>query len=294
MTMTVKTAYKRKDCMMKEFIDELAQRAKETIAEPTDYLNEEDNLRYCANCHTPKQTRLSIPLPNGEYVVSVPCACQTKAEEERKKQMALSEHYQLVDRLRSQGIRDRKIRDWKFANDDGTTPLLEKAKKYVENFEEMRKNNVGLLLWGDVGTGKSFFAGCIANALIEKEISVCMTNFSYILADMTNLQIDKNQYIQNLNNKSLLIIDDFGMERNTSFALEQLYNVIDSRYTASKPIIITTNLTLLEIENTDVQTDYRRIYDRVLEMCVPIQFKGKSKREEKAEQKFNIAKKLLD
>ncbi len=49
MTMTVKTVYKRKDCMMKEFIDELAQRAKETIAEPTDYLNEEDNLRYCAN-----------------------------------------------------------------------------------------------------------------------------------------------------------------------------------------------------------------------------------------------------
>ena len=55
------------------------------------------------------------------------------------------------------------------------------------------------------------------------------------IADMMNLQIDKNEYIQNLNRKSLLIIDDFGMERNTAFALEQLYNVIDSRYTASNP-----------------------------------------------------------
>ena len=32
----------------------------------------------------------------------------------------------------------------------------------------MKRKNVGLLLMGPVGTGKSFFAGCIANALLEQ------------------------------------------------------------------------------------------------------------------------------
>ena len=279
---------------MKKFMENLAHKAEMINAEPTDYLNEVDNLMYCGKCNTPKQKRFDKPFIDGKDTVYVPCACRSKEIEEERRQEELRKHYQLVDRLRSQGIRDKKMLEWTFANDNGTTPLMDKAKKYVDNFDEMRKNNVGLLLWGDVGTGKSFFAGCIANALIEKEISVCMTNFGVILADMMNLQIDKNEYIQNLNRKSLLVIDDFGMERNTAFALEQLYNVIDSRYTTSKPLIITTNLTLPEIENTAIQTDYRRIYDRVLEMCVPIQFKGKSKRVEKAQQKLNIAKDLLD
>ena len=105
----------------------------------------------------------------------------------------------------------------------------------MDNFDKAKAENTGLVLWGDVGTGKSFVAGCIANALIEKEIPVVMTNFAIILADMMNLKIDKNEYIKGLNRNSLLIIDDFGMERDTPFALEQIYNIIDSRYTASKP-----------------------------------------------------------
>ena len=45
----------------------------------------------------------------------------------------------------------------------------------------MRAENLGLLLWGGVGTGKSFLAGCIANALMEQEVSVRMTNFARIM-----------------------------------------------------------------------------------------------------------------
>ena len=48
----------------------------------------------------------------------------------------------------------------------------------------MKEGNHGLLLWGKVGTGKSYFAGCIANALMEQEIPVRMTNFALILNDL--------------------------------------------------------------------------------------------------------------
>lgn len=278
---------------MKEIIESIAKNAQQANAEPTDYLNESDSLMYCGKCHTPKQFKLKEPYAEGKDLVYTLCKCRAEEKAEEDRRAELSKHLQLVERLRSQGIRDKKILEWTFANDDGTTPSMDKAKRYVEQFEQLRAENIGLLLWGNVGTGKSYFAGCIANALIEKEIPVAMTNFGVILADMMNLQIDKNEYIQSLNRKSLLIIDDFGMERNTPFALEQVYNVIDSRYTASKPLIVTTNLTLSEMRNTAIQTDLRRIYDRILEMCVPILFQGESKRKDKATEKQNKLREIL-
>ena len=65
------------------------------------------------------------------------------------------------------------------------------------------KNGSGLLIWGDVGTGKSFFAGCIANALLEKGVPVLMTHFSRILNTLNGMHFeDRNQFINNLNRYS--------------------------------------------------------------------------------------------
>lgn len=58
---------------------------------------------------------------------------------------------------------------------------MDKAHAYVENWKEAYKSNIGLLLFGDVGTGKSFFAGCITNALLDQNVPVLMTNFPTIL-----------------------------------------------------------------------------------------------------------------
>ena len=66
----------------------------------------------------------------------------------------------------------------------------------------MKKENVGLLLMGPVGTGKSFFAGCIANALLEKGVPVLMTNFSRILNTLSGMHFeDRNQFIDSLNRR---------------------------------------------------------------------------------------------
>ena len=132
----------------------------------------------------------------------------------------------------------------------------------------MKANASGLLIWGDVGTGKSFFAGCIANALLEKGVPVLMTNFSRILNTLTVMHFeDRNQFINSLNRYSLLIIDDLGIERNSDFALEQVFNVIDCRYRSKKPLIITTNLTLSELNNA-ADIAHKRIYDRILERFI--------------------------
>ena len=165
--------------------------------------------------------------------------------------------------------------------------------RHVENWTDMKRKNVGLLLMGPVGTGKSFFAGCIANALLEQGERVMMTNFSRILNEMTSYQADKNQIIQNLVDYPLLIIDDLGIERNSEFALEQVYNVIDSRYCKMLPLIVTTNLGLNEMKSTDLDTAHQRIYSRILEMCVPIYCGGEDKRKEEGTEKLVQVQNLI-
>ena len=105
------------------------------------------------------------------------------------------------------------------------------AKRYVEQWKKVKAENLGLLLWGDVGTGKSFVAACIANALLEQGIPVLMTNFSKILNQMGAMYSEERyRYIASFSNYSLLILDDLGIERSTEYALEQVYAVIDERY----------------------------------------------------------------
>lgn len=109
---------------------------------------------------------------------------------------------------------------------DSTHLGTEKACAYVENWKEAYRENTGLLLFGDVGTGKSFFAGCIANALIDQDIPVLMTNIPSILNRLTGMFAeDRAVFISALDDYSLLILDDLGVERNTEYALEQMFLV---------------------------------------------------------------------
>ncbi|MEA4895127.1 MAG: ATP-binding protein, partial [Oscillospiraceae bacterium] len=104
--------------------------------------------------------------------------------------------------------------------------------------------------------------------------------------------IDKNAYIDEFADYKLLIIDDLGAERESSYALEQVYNVLNERYKNGQPLIITTNLTLDEMKNPK-NMGYQRIYDRVLELCVPIHFKGESIRKDIAKGNLAYAKVFL-
>ena len=132
----------------------------------------------------------------------------------------------------------------------------------------------------------------IANALMEQEVPVRMTNFVRILNELNNSFSGRNDIVDKLCCYPLLVIDDFGMERGTEYALEQIYNIVDSRYRSRKPLIVTTNLTLDEIRHPQ-DTAHARIYDRLLEMCVPISCIGVSFRKENAQEKLERLKSLI-
>ena len=256
-----------------------------------EYFNETNHLIYCSKCNTPRQCRHEL---QGKVLIpSIRCKCQQEIFEQEEAQRKLHEKQMEIEHLKTSGLQDKSLYDYTFAKDNGSNPEMKLAHNYVSNWEEMKANASGLLIWGDVGTGKSFFAGCIANALLEKGVPVLMTNFSRILNTLTGMHFeDRNQFIHSLNRYSLLIIDDLGIERNSDFALEQVFNVIDSRYRSGKPLIVTTNLTLDDLHNPE-DTAHSRIYDRLLSMCVPVRFTGDNFRQETAKRKMESMKKLI-
>jgi len=276
---------------MKEVLDRFLDGIGDTRNEPREgeYLGD-DGLLYCEKCRTPVQCRKEFL----GKMRTLPCTCKCRQEEmqRQKEEAAARERMMYIQRLKSTGIQERHLLDWRFdiAEDSET---IRWAKNYVANWKKVRAENLGLLLWGDVGTGKSFAAACIANALLEQATPVLMTNFSKILNQMGTMYTEERyQYIASFSHYPLLIIDDLGIERSTEYAKEQVYAVIDERYKANLPLIITTNLTIHEIRHPENVADVR-IYSRVLEMCTPIHVGGDDRRQSAGREKQDVVKSVL-
>ena len=146
---------------MTETIQTAMDRLMTISVEPQDYVAE-DGLLYCGSCKTPKEAF----FPNGKKLFGrdrhpAECRCRQATREKQEKEERARLHYEKVQRLKLQGFTDWAMQHWTFANDHGQNPQMQLAQRYVAHWSEMREKNVGLLLWGGVGTGKSFMAGCI-------------------------------------------------------------------------------------------------------------------------------------
>ena len=276
-------------------VEDIVSGLMRTTEEPGDYTGD-DGLLYCGKCHTPKQTRLSFnPLTGerSETIVRAACQCQREADEEAEKQSARTQFRLDMARRREDGLSCPDGLRYTFAQDDRQQPKVSDAcKRYVECWDEMRANNIGVLFYGSVGTGKSFLASCIGNGLLDRQVSVAATNFPRLL-NLLQDTYEKQALLDRLSSYKLLIVDDLGVERDSAYAEEQIFNIIDARSSSELPVIVTTNLTLEELERpTSMQ--YARIYDRVLEMC-PIRLKlaGESRRKANASEREQLARKIL-
>ena len=192
------------------------ERSVSSIPEKTEDYYGEDGLLHCSKCHAPKEAFFANGIAlMGKNKHPTECACKRTEREKQEAIIKQQKHGDLVRRLKADGFSDPAMLGWIFENDNGRSPQMHHAHRYVEQWQTMRSEDLGLLLWGNVGTGKSFLAGCIANALMEQEVPVRMTNFARILNDLNSSFSGRNDVIDRLCRYSLLIIDDFGMERGT-------------------------------------------------------------------------------
>lgn len=274
--------------MFNQALNDLIMRAGDAYdAEPPrgDY-DGPDGLRWCGKCRQPRQMRLEVPLI-GTRVVYVMCECEKARREAEAARQEAVERQMRINELRMNGILNRDHLGMTFAADDGSDPRMTAiATNYATNWREIRKLDApGLLLTGGVGGGKTFWAACIANALIDRGYSAMVTTIPALVAAMSasGFERDKQKVLTNVAAVDLLVLDDIGFERTSPYAHEKMHEIIDERYLAKRPLIVTTNLSFTELEKPELM-EYKRVFDRIIGMTRPVHVKADGRRKRIAQE----------
>ena len=172
-------------------------------------------------------------------------------------------------------------------NDERYTPRknIEDILEYItgEYLPNFKNSNTNLLFYGNSGTGKTFLSWCIAKELLDKGYLVIYKTSDELIKDLRSIALENNSTLLDLLiNCDLLIIDDLGAEQVTDFATNELFNLINKKLLNNKKMLISTNLSLLEISN--IYTT--RLYSRLLGNFKLFKFYGDDVRI-----KLNISKK---
>lgn len=270
-----------------EVIDKITDGISANVPVPDSEYVGEDGFLHCSKCHAKVQTE--VEFLNIKKVVRCICDCKRKELDAFKER----ERQQERERKRKICFSETNMWSWTFENDDRKNEKLSNAmQRYVNNFTEFLKEGKGLLLYGPVGTGKTYYAAAIANALIDLDYSCKMTSFSEVTKRIQGMFDGKQEYIESLNRYSLLIFDDLGTERKTEFMQEMVFDILEARYKSGLPFIVTTNLSAETIKKPQ-EVEYQRIYDRILERCFPVEVTGTSRRREKVKDTFFDTKAIL-
>ena len=219
----------------------------------------------------------------GEVVISTPSQCPIYAQHARQK--ALERKFSLAKiPVRCIG---KTLED--YAVDDDNRNAVEFAKRILtEGFS-------GAYFYGEVGTGKTFLAAIIAQDFLRADKTVLFGKVADLLTEFYEIyrgQDDKSEreLLRRLYEVDLLVLDDFGIEKSTQYLGTTLCKILDARYNRTGiTTLITSNHTLKDIRRrlnspSDADKDVpclngTRIYDRLIEICKPINFKGKSRRQ---------------
>lgn len=236
-------------------------------------------VRRCPTCGMATEMRVEWPrVKMGRQVgtqvrnVAAVCACQQSAidSEEIRWQREKAAH---MERQRYERAFGDRVCQGSFEGDDGrNADLMDACSAYVEMFDAMRAQKVnGLLLHGPTRTGKTFAAEAIAAKLHESGRSVLMdTAAGFVQRLQTASSTEREALMRRVARCDLLVLDDFGASRDTSFGREAVFSIIDARVSAGGPMVVTTNLSAVDLAGAESVDDKRAAY-RIMERCLQIE-----------------------
>lgn len=166
------------------------------------------------------------------------------------------------------------------ARDLQTKAAVGEVRRYVDELDARVAEGRGLWLFGDTGTGKTTLAMLISKAALEAGMTVAIYSLPKLLARIRRTYDAEPggegylSFFERLTSVDLLHIDDLGAEKRSDWVLEQLYALVNERYEAELPILITTNLDHQALEE---QIGSRTV-SRLTQMCDAVDLFGDDRR----------------
>lgn len=232
---------------MKRELEDLTRKQKDLLAQfsfPEDYLEEK---YVCEDC---KDTG---------YVDGKKCHCLT-----REILKVLYKQSNIEEILKRENFDTLSYDYYEDADLDKMRAIIARCKEFTNNFDTKYEN---ILLYGNVGVGKTFLTNCMAKELIDRGRSVIYFT-SIRLFDTLSQGIfhrdedDENTsgVLKDIFNCDLLIIDDLGTETISSFVASRLFDILNERDLRRKSTIISTNLPFETISERYSERNFSRIF----------------------------------
>lgn len=215
-----------------------------------------EHIRTCC-CRGMRYVRVDVPLDHALFGKAIPCVCQRDRMERDR-----------ADRMRRRcGMSDAELQRWRFESfypercvpAEGVAPqvVVKAMQAGKATCEAYGRNPKGwLVLQGGTGVGKTHLAYAIAAQALNRGEGV----YAHSVAEMLEMlragyaNDMHDAWIRELKELDLLVLDDLGAQRNTEWAQEQLYEIIDRRYAMQRALVVTTNYNL---ESSDCPIDGR-------------------------------------
>lgn len=231
-----------------------------------DYYDEQGIL-HCGLCYAPKEYHVHAER-NGavlDFIAPIACTCYQRKIDEAEKRAR-------VERLRDvcYCYGHGELKNALFRDADRNRRAVDMCRDFAD-----RLPSKGLLISGPDGCGKSYLAACIVNRLTANG-KPCLFTDAGTLADM--METAEQDVLKSLDRYAVLVLDDFGNERDNAYMTEKVCKILDRRNSTGKPVVVTTSR-LEDIEN-GASKYLLQVRGRILGKCSLIRVPDKAEQME--------------
>lgn len=160
---------------------------------------------------------------------------------------------------------------------EGPENIKEFSIKYAKNWKAYKENNIGMMLLGGFGTGKTTAVSILLKDLVRARASCFFTTYVNLIEMLGGSFYDasaKRLYKEKIERSNFLVIDDIGKELSNRLTETTLDNVLRQRVQTSRPTFITSNLSIESIKN-----EYKRsAFSLIVESSKSFKFDGNDAR----------------